>query len=242
MPRTDVTVFADRYIGRYRQHQALVRLRVEAAALIATDQVSRQAQEGIRAAMRGANLGRLGQAIGQTSDMQKGRVHRQGNEWSASGTLFIRSRSERTLGAIEAYTMGASIKPVRGRWLWRATDEIPRVAGAGSKRERVTPANWSKFGLDTKIGPLVQIRSINGYPLLVVRGGSVNAAGAPRKARALTKTGRARKSQREKAFIVAFVAIPNTARAARVNIREIVERERQHLPALLQRALETTAR
>lgn len=236
MPRLSARVFADNYLGRYRQSLRLIDRRMEAAALIATDVASRQAQRQIRAEMAGARLGRLGQAIGQTSDMQKGRIHRRGDGWSASGVVYVRSKSERTLGAIEAYTRGADIRPVRGRWLWIPSDDIPRV----SKRERLTPALWVRNGLDRKIGPLVTIRSVNGYPLMVVKNVGVSATGAKRSAKGLTKKGTARKGQRVKEFLVAFIGIPRTARAARVDVTAIMRAVQADLPRLFNEAIGRT--
>ena len=236
MPRISVKVFADRQLGRFRQSMALIDRRLETAALIATDEAARMAQMQIRTQMNGAKLGRLGQAIGQTSDMQKGRIHRTGNGWSASGVVYVRSKSERTLGAIEAYTRGVDIRPVRGRWLWIPTDEIPRV----SKRERLTPALWQRNGLDRKIGPLVTIRSVNGRPLMVVKNVGVSATGAKRSVKGLTKRGAARKGQRVKEFVVAFIGIPRTARAARVDVTAIMRDVQSDLPRLFNDALGRT--
>lgn len=204
----------------------------EAAALRATDRARKAGTTRIRTQMQSAGLGRLGNGLGSTSDLERGSgVHRRGaNGFSASGTIFIRSGSERTRGAIKAYTQGAEIRPVRSRWLWIATDEIPRVTG----RYRMTPELYKKNGFEQKIGPLTYVRSINGNPLLVVRKVGVNAAGKPRSAKSLTKTGRARKGQRVKEFVVAFVGIPRTSRAARVDVPAILNQVAGELPALFE--------
>lgn len=208
---------------------------MEQAALIATDRGRRKALTRLRGEMQAAGLGRLGNAIGSTSDLERGiGVHRRGDGgFSASGTLFIRSGSKRSRGAIEAYTQGAEIVPRRGRWLWIATDEIPRV----TNRERMTPELYRKNGFETKIGPLVQIRGINGYPLLVVRNVGVSEAGRRRSARSLTKSGRPRKGQRARELIVAFVAIPRTTRAARVDPHAILEQTARELPEMWRQAM-----
>ena len=44
-----------------------------------------------------------------------------------------------------AYTRGADIGPVKGRWLWIPTPEIQRLAGSGKSRRRVTPGNWRTY-------------------------------------------------------------------------------------------------
>lgn len=109
--------------------------------------------------MASAGLGRLGAVVDSGSDLQKrGAVRASGIGFSASGWVFVRSKSPRTRGAIEAYTEGAEITPRAGRWLWIPTDDIPARAGG----KKITPANWEKSGLDKKIGPLVTIKSANG--------------------------------------------------------------------------------
>lgn len=200
---------------------------IEGAASRAVHREGRRAVSDIRAAMQSARLGRLGQAIGSTSDLDKGRVHRRGqSSFSVSSAVHLRTRSERTIGAIESYTAGAEISPRRGRWLWFSTDEIPRVTG----KYRMTPELYRKNGFEAKIGPLVFVRSVSGTPLLVVKDASVNAGGKARSAKSRTKKGGLRKGQRAKDFIVAFIGIPRTARAARINVPAMMEAARQRLP------------
>lgn len=205
--------------------------RLEQRALAATDRAARSAQADLRAAMSGASLGRLGNALGSGSDLRKsGRVERFGAEgFRVSGWVNVRSRSERTLGAIAAYTEGAEISPVRGRWLWIATDEIPARVG----KYRMTPQRYRDGGFEQKIGPLVMIRSVNGYPLLVARDVGVSAGGKSRSAKSLLRNGRPRKGQRLKPFVVAFIGIPRTARTARVNARTIIQTQAAQVGAAI---------
>ena len=200
--------------------------RLERAMLKAADKASRKAQGEVRVAMAGAGLGRLGQAVGQFSDEKKGRgVHRlAGESFSASGGLSIRSKSERTIGAIRAYTEGAQIVPVKGRWLWIASDQLQRIVGTSSKKRRLTPALYKSGGLEQKIGPLVPVRRPNGYPMLIVNNVGVSAAGKPRSAKSLKRNGQPRKGQIGGVSIIAFVAIPQTSRAMRVDVNEIIRR------------------
>lgn len=232
-------LFADNYLGRYRGIQRLAERRIEAAALLATDRMARAGLARIRQDMAGAGLGRLGNALGATSDLAQGRgVHRRGGGWSASGVIFLRSKSPRTIGAMVSYTQGAEITPVRSRWLWIPTDAIPRVTG----RYRMTPALWQKNGFNTKIGPLVRIKGPKDNPLLIVRQVGVNAAGKSRSAKSLTKRGLPRKGQVRRDFIVAFVGIPRTSRRARVNLTTIVQNEMQQMPQFFRQAMERTFR
>ena len=221
--------------GPFNKFRRFAEQRMEKAALIATDRARNIALQRVRADMQGAGLGRLGNAIGSGSDLDEGRgVHRYSNGgFSASGVVFVRSGSERTRGAIEAYTEGADIKPVRGRFLWIATDQIPRVTG----RFRMTPELYRKNGFEQKIGPLVFVKSINGRPLLVVQNVGVSALGRSRSAKSLTKRGFPRKGQVEKKFLVAFIGIPRTQRAARVDVAAIMRSVAAELPALFNDAL-----
>lgn len=199
--------------------------RIERAVMVGTHKAARGALEQTRAEMTSRQLGSLGNALGSFSDLEKGQVYRRGPEaFSASAGIYIRSKSPRTVGAIISYTEGSTIRPVKGRWLWFPTDDIQRLVGSGKTRQRLTPALWSSSGLDSRIGPLQLVRSINGNPLLVVKNVGVSLAGKRGSARSLTKSGRPRKGQIERGFIVAFIAIPFTARAQRIDVRAIAGR------------------
>lgn len=244
MPRLAAKFERGSYAGPFRQFGLAVDRRLELAALEATDKAAKIAVRSIRDAMAGSGLGRLGNGLGAASDLSSGRgIHRKaGGAWSASGTVFVRSRSDRTRGAIEAYTGGAEITPKRGRWLWIATPNLQRVAGGKGKRQRVTPGNWDALGLDRRIGPLVMLKSVNGYPLLAVKGAGVAATGATGSARSLTKRGQARKGQIRRELLVAFIAIPRTSRAARVNVTAIMKSVQADLPRLAAAAFERTSK
>lgn len=223
MLRTSITMPR----GVFDQFKRYSIQRLERAAMKVTDRASRDAHAEIKAAL---GKGRGG-AIKQFSDQQKGSVYRRGEEaFSASGGLAIRTRNERTVGAIKSATEGANIVPVKGRYLWIATDEIPKRAG----RRKMTPALYRASGLEQRIGPLVPVRGINGRPLLVVRGASVSAAGASNRAKSRTKTGKLRKGQRAKDFIVAFVGVPRVTRRQEVNVPAIMKKHADAVgPAIL---------
>lgn len=205
--------------------------RLKAAALIATLKRAGRAKTEIRDKMAAAKLGRLGFAIGSGGDAEKaGQVKQMGNGWSASGWLFIRSQSERTKGAIEAYTEGAEILPRKGRYLWITGDDLPRLVGRGVDRARLTPALYNKMGLDKKIGPLFFVRGRGGTAVLLIRNASLSASGKSRSAKGLKRNGQPRKGQVAVESIVAFIGIPRTSRAARVDVREIIRRAQAELP------------
>lgn len=239
MTRLSARLDTSRFNAAFSDFYRFAEQRNEAAALIATDRARRLALTAQRERMQAAGLGRLGNALGSTSDLAEGRgVHRYANGgFSASGVVFIRSGSERSRGAIRAYTEGADINPVRGRWLWIATDDVQRLVGSGKNRRRLTPALWNKGGLDKKIGPLAPARSSNGMPLLIVRNVGISLAGKARSARSLTKSGRSRKGQVAVDFIVAFYAIPHTTREARYDAHAELRAIQAQLPTLHRQAL-----
>lgn len=244
MPRLASKFQRENYAGAYRSFGLAIDRRLELAALEATDRAAKVAARSIRQAMTGAGLGRLGNGLGSASDLSSGRgIHRrEAGGWSASGTVFVRSRSERTRGAIESYTSGADITPKRGRWLWIATPDLQRVAGGKGKRQRVTPGNWTTLGMDTRVGPLVLLKSIDGRPLLAVKGAGVSLTGSKGSARSLTKRGHARKGQIKRELLICFVAIPRTSRAARVNVKSILAEVQASLPRLFAEAFERTSK
>ena len=211
--------------------------KIERAILDVTDRGARRAVLQVRQDMAAAGLGRLGNALGNTSDKAKGRgVHRTPGGFSASGAVFIRSGSPRSRGAIEAYTQGADIRPVRSRLLWYPSDDIQRVAGAGAGRKRLTPGNWAEMGMEAKLGPLVRIKTSKG-PVLIVKNVGVSLSGKRGSANSLTKKGLARKGQVAREFIVAFIGIPRTTRAARVDVAAIMRSIAAELPALFNQAV-----
>lgn len=234
------TLAARDYVGPYRKLMTLAERRIEAAALLASHNGAQIALREIRGAMAGAGLGRLGRAIGATSDLQRGRgVHRRaGGGFSASGIVFVRSKSERTRGAIRSYTEGAQITPKRSRWLWITGPDLPRVTG----RFRMTPELYEKNGWASKLGPLVKINGPKGTPLLIVRNVGVSLTGKGRSAKSLKKNREPRKGQVKKDFIVAFIGIPGTARAARVNVPMIMRQVQAQMPELIRRAIRETAK
>lgn len=207
---------------------------LEDAALRATDRAGRETVTSIRQDMASARLGPLRNVIRLTTDLEKGRVFRlPGGGFSASSLIYARSRSERTVGALQAYSRGAQIAPKRGRWLWIPTKEAPARIG----RKRATPAAYIAAG--SPLGPLITIRAPNGAPLLAVENVGVSGRG---KARTLTKKGAPRNSKRfgadrQRQLVVLFVAIPNTSRAARFDIIETAKRGQASLPGKLQSEL-----
>ncbi len=202
----------------------------ERGALRFADQAAVAVKDAIRSDMAAAGLGRLGMALGSGSDLRKtNAVHRRENgAWSASGWVYIRSKSPRTIGALISYTEGATITPRRGRWLWFPTDDVARLVGVplpssdGNRnaRIRLEPRYWDRtYG--RKFGPLVRMKADNGNPILVVKNATVSLSGKAGSLRPRTKTGKVPKGQMAQEITVAFIGIPNTKRAARLDPRAI---------------------
>lgn len=213
--------------------------RAEQMLLDESDRAAVEALGDIRTEMERAGLGRLGNGLGYTSDKKKGRgVYRRGGNVSASGVVFIRSKSERTRGTVESYTEGAIIRPRKGRWLWIPSDDLPAKAG-GRRGEKMTPALYNKFGYAATIGPLVPVMSAKGTPMLIIRNVGLNAAGKSRSAKSLTKRGLPRKGQVAQEFIVAFYGIKETSRQARLNPKAIAANRAQHMARRLGTGMRT---
>lgn len=205
----------------------------ERGALDLADRAAIAVKDAIRSDMAASGLGRLGMALGSGSDRRKtNAVHRRsGGGWSASGWVYIRSKSQRSVGAIISYTEGANIQPRRGRWLWIPTDDVRRLvgvplpsSGGNSKaRIRLEPRYWDRtYG--RKFGPLVRLKADNGNPILVVKNATVSLSGKAGSLKPRTKTGKVPKGQVAQDMTVAFIGIPNTQRAARIDARAIAQR------------------
>lgn len=222
-------------LGAFRDYERYAIQRAERAALIATDRASSGGKTGIRSDMAGVGLGRLGFALGSGSDLQKnGRVRRFGNSgFSASGWIYVRTRSERSLGALKIYSEGGDILPVTGKWEWIATDNVPKRIG----RYRSTPRRYMQSGLASSVGPLVFIPGRHsGEALLVVKNVTTRTAGRPNPRRA-PRSGRARAGREVQDMIVMFVGIKRTSRAQRFAPRERYREQQAALPSYWYQAL-----
>lgn len=189
--------------------------RMERAASIAADKAAGDARTALRRDFVSVGARRLGFAVGSGSDRQKQRgVIKRGDGFTTSGWIFIRSKSERTRGAIEAFTEGGEIRPVKGKWLWIPTQAIPARVG----KYRMTPARYLASGLVNSIGPLIfKEGRKSGEAVLVVRNVTTRIKGRPN-ARRLPRSGRARSGRQARDEVVAFVGIRRTSRAARVSV------------------------
>lgn len=225
-----------------RAFQQAVLGRVARAAAYATDEAARQAHFNITGAMGAMKLGKLARAVGHGSDLKKRRVPPPNARFRVSGWVFARGKrgaSDRTFGALKAYTEGATIVPRKGRWLWIATDEIPQKAG----RHRMTPARYIASGLERRIGELEFIPGDHaGEAFLIARDVTVNAANGYGKARRAPRRGAIGASRKKVDFIVAFIGIKITRRSKRVDPRKLTADAARRVPQLMLRHLTGTAR
>ena len=203
------------------------------AALEVTEIASKKAQRHIQAKMRSVGLGRLSNAVGQTSAKRKRQTDPNRNPY---GVIFARGGDDSLAGgALDAYSNGVVIRPRNGSWLAVPTKAAPRFVRAGGKRRRLTPALWQQAGLDAKIGKLrfKQIRS--NLAILTVK--NVSLSPKTGQAKALGKSGRTRTRVIAKGETVVFVLIKQTRRAKRFDKDQIVRFYADRMPDYLRRTI-----
>lgn len=218
----DVRREVDKARGQHRRD-------VRRAAVIATDRASREGLIALREVMRAAGLGKLGNAVGQTS------TRRRGGDGDPYGVWYARGGDESLAGgALEAYSRGASIEPKAGkRWLWYPTPAIQRRIKIGNRRFRLTPGRWIGSSLEQTIGKL-EFRQINpGLALYVVKDVTLHPKTGQAKARGPRKS-RIRIPVKE---VVAFIGIRFTRRAQRFDKDQVAARFSRRVPGYMIEAL-----
>lgn len=223
-PRID-QLFAQQYREIERDHRR--------AAIAVTDEASKKAQRHVQAKMRSVGLGKLANAVGQTSTL---RSRQTGQGRNPYGVLFARGGDESRAGqALESYAYGASITARRGKWLAYPTEAAPRFIRTGGRRRRLTPAMWETGGLDQRIGKLVFIQTSANVALLVVRGVSLS----PKTGQAKALGKRAPRTRiAAKGNVPVFVLIRRTQRSQRFDHHQIMKFYADRIPDYLRRTLE----
>lgn len=221
----------------FRELERSIRAKAEQALLVASHKAGNIATTRIKVAMGAAGLGRLSRAIDSTSDLDKGgQVHRSGsNSISASSAIHLRSRSKRTVGAIQAYMQGATIRPRNGGWLWIPSPELQRRVKGGA---RVTPSNWRSSGLEARIGPLMKVPGNHAGEVVLIVPTVTTRVDGRANPRRLPKRGSVRAGRVLRENFVAFTGIRSTSRQARVDPHQIIDSVRTELPALIAAELE----
>jgi hypothetical protein len=198
-----------------------------AAAIVATDIASVRGRAAVQTKMRGAGLGRLGNAIGQTSTRK---LRRSGAVDKPFGVMFARNGDESQAGGtLEAYSRGAFISAKRGKWLAIPQRAIPRFINFGGRRLRTTPEIYNASSLVQTIGKLVFIQTSATRAKLVVRKVTLS----PKTGRAARDRGQRVRSRVREKEVVAFRLILNTRRAQRFDKDSEFGREAAKVPDLI---------
>ena len=225
--------------GFLKTYQRFAIQRFENAALAATDRAATDLKGDLRGAFSGAGLGRLGMAFGKFSFLKSGRgVMRRGqNGFFAGARVLVRSQSDRTHGALQIYSEGGDIVPRLSKWLWIPSKDMQRLVGGRGNRRRTTPKTYMESGLESRIGPLVFVPGRHsGEALLVAKNVTVRSTGKANPRR-MPNSGRPRAGREARDFIVLFVGIRRTSRAARVDPFGIASSRRAMLPQYFNAAL-----
>lgn len=202
---------------QYDRLDDLHRQVLEEAAAIAVDRATTGAGGQIRDTIRARGLGRLGNAVGTTSSLKKGR--RTGsNPW---GAIYARGGDDSLAGgALEAYGKGVTINPVKGNYLWFQTKALQRRIG----NRRMTPERYIAAG--SPLGKLIFRRKNSRVVELFVKGVTVSA-----------KNGRARRpgprSKAQTTISVLFIGIPITTRVQRFDSNQIVGLFADQVPLII---------
>lgn len=199
------------------------------AALVATDRASKLAQTRVRMKMGAVGLGRLGNAVGQTSALKKGNAG-AGRTGAAWGVIFARGGDDSLAGgALQAYSRGTVITAKNVEWLAFQTNAIPRRVG----RFRMTPARYRSSGFATSIGELVFKRIAPNRAILVIR----NVSLSPKNGRARKLGPRPTRTRIPVKEVVAFVLIKQTKRAKRFDHVDIVRLASTFMPRYIEETM-----
>lgn len=192
------------------------------ASHYATDRAIKAVKTKTRTTIRSVGLGRLANAVGTTSSLQKGRTAKE-----AWGAIYARGgQFSRANQALMAYTEGARILPTGGRkWLAYPTAAagrltrlpIPRVGGRGY-------ANFKNQPSRSRL-KLTFIRFSARRAALVLKDASVSN----RTGRAKPMGKRLGRGARREKFVVMFWLIPFTTRAKRFDQHAIVRSEGRNI-------------
>lgn len=177
------------------------------AAHYAADQATLDAKKQTRAKIQGAGLGRLANAVGDTSSLRKRRTESN----TAWGAIFARGGKEsRANQALTIYSKGGTIAPIGGK-KWLAFPNI-KVIGSRVGRRKITPALYSGTG-PGRNGPLRFVPINTKSALLVLKDQNVSK----RTGRAKPFRGKTPRSATREKFVIAFFLIRYTRRAQRFN-------------------------
>lgn len=198
---------------------------VDRAVVVAgtvNDKATKKAVDAQRAAMRAARLGKLANAVRSKT----GRSRDRKGEPNSYGVIFAADGDEsRAGGALEAYSRGTTIRPVRGPWLWYQTAALARTSKVGGSRGRLTPERYRQMG--NPLGPLRFARISAGFAKLYVDVADVavktGRATRPGKGKPRTKVRTKR--------VTIFYGMKQTRRAQRYDPQRITAQVHAQIPA-----------
>jgi hypothetical protein len=201
----------------YQQLEQGDREILERAAAVAVDKATRLGAAQIKNTMRARGLGRLSNAVGVTTSLQRGKKTGS-NAW---GAIFAKGGDDSLAGgALEIYGRGGAITPKFGAYVWFQTAALKRRVG----RYRMTPQRYIDSG--SPLGPLLFRRKNARIGEFFVKGAVTSA-----------KNGRARlpgpRSKARGTIVVLFVGVKSTTRLARFNKDQIVSLVAGLVPAYM---------
>lgn len=210
-------------IARYERDQVALREKVALAAGKVNDRQTIAARDRQRTAMRSAGLGKLGNAV----KTETGRSKDRGGNPNAYGVIFADNGDESRAGqALQAYSKGTTIKPIKGPWLWFQTPALARTSKipGDNRRGRLTPERYNQMG--APLGPLRFARINPSFAKLYVDVADVSVktgrATRPGKGKPRTKVRTKR--------VTIFFGIRNTRRGQRYDPQRIVAQAHKEIP------------
>ena len=204
-----------------REHNLVL----QRAAARGVDKATGGAATQSRNTIRARGLGRLANAVGWTSSLKKGKTTGT-NSW---GAIFARGGDDSLAGqALQAYSRGATIRPVRGEYLWFQTKALQRRVG----RKRMTPARYMEMG--SPLGRLLFRRKSARVAEYFVKGAVLSPKGRARIP--------GRRSRIPTTIVVLFVGIKDTVRLKRWDQLQIVSMYAGLVPAFISDEVEREIR
>jgi hypothetical protein len=224
-------VKAPNYTRIYGESGRQLRKNIRAAAVIATDRSSKEGQRAVQERIRSVGLGRLSNAVGQTSTRKE---RDQASGRNPYGVIYARGGDESLAGgALESYSKGAVIVAQQKQWLAFATNAVPKYVSISGRRFRTTPELYKASRLASSIGKLV-FRPIGpGRAVLVIQRVTLS----PKTGQAKAAGPRAPRTRIAKKEVIAFILIRVTRRAARFDKDSIMRIYAERVPVYMSQAL-----
>lgn len=202
--------------------RSLAHRSLRGAAHYAADKAIIGAKAKTRSAITRAGLGRLANAVGDTSSLRHPRWRGRGD--TGWGVIYARGgANSRAAGALSIYSRGGTIVPGAGkRWLAFPNEE---TAGRFMGRRKLTPSLYRDAGPGRQ-GRLQFILTSPRTAVLVARDQYVNR----RTGRSRARYGQRKRSERAERQTIIFFLIRLTSRAKRFDQEAIMQAEVATIP------------